>query len=134
MMDLRLETLPFDYDGKHYQLRCNMNVLADVQIAYNGNLTPALNDKGTFRSVLEFLAAMMNDWADEQGWFEPGVTPEGYPCAPELPRRFTARALGRKLRREDIPMQEIFALVGRALVPQRAKTEQADKADDEPGN
>ena len=30
-MDIRLETMPFELDGKTYQLRCNMNVLADVQ-------------------------------------------------------------------------------------------------------
>ena len=134
MMDIRLDSLPFDFDGKRYILRCNMNVLADVQIAYKGDLTPALNDRGTLRSALEFLAAMMNDYADEQGWFEPGRTPEGYECAPELAKRFTARSLGRKLRRERIPFKELFLLVGRAVVPQGAKYERPTDADGEPGN
>lgn len=133
-MDIRLDSLPFDFDGRHYVLRCNMNVLADVQIAYNGDLTPALNDRGTMRSALEFLAAMMNDYADEQGWFEPGTTPQGYECAPELPKRFTARSLGRRLRREQIPFKEIFLLVGRAVVPQSAQSDAQDERKGEPGN
>lgn len=133
-MDLRLEELPFEFDGRRYILRCNMNVLADVQIAYKGDLTPALNDRGTLRSALEFLSAMMNDYADEQGWFEPGVTDDSYECAPELAKRFTARSLGRKLRREQIPFKEIFLLVGHAVVPQRAKNEQPEGNDGEPGN
>ena len=133
-MDVRLDSLPFDFEGRHYILRCNMNVLADVQIAYNGDLTPALNDRGTLRSVLEFLAAMMNDYADEQGWFEPGTTEQGFPCAPELAKRFTARSLGRKLRRDQIPQKDIFLLVGRALVPQRAKTEEQPEESGDRGN
>ena len=133
-MDIRLDSLPFDFDGRHYVLRCNMNVLADVQIAYNGDLTPALNDRGTMRSALEFLAAMMNDYADEQGWFEPGTTPEGYECAPELSKRFTFRSLGRRLRREQIPFKEIFLLVGRAVVPQSAQNKAQDERKGEPGN
>lgn len=133
-MDVRLDSLPFDFEGRHYILRCNMNVLADVQIAYNGDLTPALNDRGTLRSVLEFLAAMMNDYADEQGWFEPGTTEQGFPCAPELAKRFTARSLGRKLRREDIPKAEIFRLVWAGITPQRSQTDEKPTQDGSRGN
>lgn len=132
-MDVRLHSLPFELDGRVYQLRCNMNVLADVQIAYNGNLAPALNDKGTLRSVLEFLAAMLNDYADEQGWFDT-ATPEGLPTEPVLSKRFTARALGRRLRREQIPQREIFRLVGKALVPETATGEGEAAKDGDRGN
>lgn len=133
-MDVRLDSLPFDFEGRHYILRCNMNVLADVQLAYDGDLTPALNDRGTLRSVLEFLAAMMNDYADEQGWFEPGTTPDGFPCAPELSKPFTRRSLGRNLRREQVPVKEIFLLVGAALVPQKATSEEQPPKDGNSGN
>lgn len=125
MSDLRLREIPFELDGVSYTLRCNMNVLADVQEAYDGNLAPALSTRGTLRSALEFLAAMLNEDADQRGLFEPGVTPEGNPCAPELDKRFTARQLGRKLKREQIPMVEIFQLVTAELTPQRAP-EQTD--------
>ena len=66
--------------------------------------------------------------------FEPGRTPEGYECAPELSKRFTARSLGRKLRREQIPFKEIFLLVGHAVVPQSAKNEPQPERKGEPGN
>lgn len=125
MSDIRLQEVPFTFEGRAYTLRCNMNVLADVQEAYNGDLGPALSSRGTLRSALEFLAAMLNEDADQRGLFDPGVTPGGYPCAPELSKRFTARQLGRKLKREEIPMVEIFKLVTTELTPGRA-TEQAE--------
>ena len=67
-MDIRLKTMPFEFDGKIFELRCNMNVLADVQEACSGNLNAALSRKSTARGVLMFLAAMLNDYADEMGW------------------------------------------------------------------
>ena len=130
MSDVRLREVPFELDGRSYTLRCNMNVLADVQEAYNGDLGPALSTRGTLRSALEFLAAMLNEDADRQGLFDPGVTRDGYPCAPELDKRFTARQLGRKLKREEIPMVEIFTLVTAELTPGRAP----DQAEELEGN
>lgn len=128
MSDLRLESAPFTFEGRNYTLRCNMNVLADVQEAYGGDIAPALSGRGTLRSVLEFLAAMMNDYADEQGWFEP----DPYTGEVVLQRRFTFRSLGRKLRREDIPMVKIFALVTAAVAPKKAQEAEPDP--DDPGN
>ena len=60
MSDLRLEELPFEFEGKTYLLRANMNALADVQEVYGGAITDALTDGRPYRSVMEFLAAMMN--------------------------------------------------------------------------
>ena len=124
MSDIRLREIPFELDGVKYTLRCNMNVLADVQEAYGGDLTPALSMRGTFHSALEFLAAMLNEDAEIRGLFEPGVTPDGYPCAPELSKRFTARQLGRKLKRDQIPMTQIFSLVTAELTPPRAEEQE----------
>ena len=81
MEDIRLKTEPFELDGKTYLLSCSMNVLADVQEAYGGKISNALSAKATLKSCLEFLAAMLNDYADSQGWEE----------------RFTARQIGRAL-------------------------------------
>lgn len=36
MIDMRLERVPFEFDGHTFQLCCNMNVLADVQEAFDG--------------------------------------------------------------------------------------------------
>ena len=85
-MGIRLKETPFELDGKTYTLRCNMNVLADVQEACGGTLDPAINGSGTLKSSLLFLAAMLNDSAEENGW----------------PERFTARELGRRRLRADL--------------------------------
>ena len=100
-MSLKLEELPFEFEGKTYLLRANMNALADVQEIYGGAITDALTDGRPYRSVMEFLAAMMNDYAEEMGW----------------PERFTRKSLGRKLSQSQVPVKEIFGLVTRAIVP-----------------
>jgi hypothetical protein len=114
-VDLRLESMPFVFEGRTYQLRCNMNVLADVQEMNGGAISPALNGKRGQKSALQFLAAMMNDYADEQGWFDPD--PET--GAPILAKSFTPRALGRVLSVYDVPSAEILGLVTRALTAAR---------------
>lgn len=43
MIDMRLERVPFEFDGRIYQLCCNMNVLADVQEAFDGKISEALS-------------------------------------------------------------------------------------------
>lgn len=110
MSDIRLEEVPFELDGKTYMLRCNMNVLADVQEAYDGDFSKALSEKSTLKSTLTFLAAMLNDYADEMGWSE----------------RFTARQLGRKYKRFDLPAEQIIGVVIRGITP--------DGPQEEPGN
>lgn len=118
-MDLRLESMPFVFEGRTYQLRCNMNVLADVQEMNGGAISPALNGKRGQKSALQFLAAMMNDYADEQGWFDPD--PET--GAPILAKPFTPRALGRVLSVYDVPSAEILGLVTRALTAARGTSD-----------
>lgn len=118
-MDLRLESMPFVFEGRTYHLRCNMNVLADVQEMNGGAISPALDGKRGQKSALQFLAAMMNDYADEQGWFDPD--PET--GAPILAKPFTPRALGRVLSVYDVPSAEILGLVTRALTAARGTTD-----------
>lgn len=81
MEDIRVKTAAYTLDGHTYTIRCNMNVLADVQEAYGGNLTKALNTASGLKGILAFLAAMLNDAADTE----------------KRPERFTARELGRAL-------------------------------------
>ena len=101
MTDIRLEELPFELDGKTYLLRCNMNVLADVQDAFGGTIAGAMTGENVNRSVMEFLAAMLNDYADEMDW----------------PERFTARQLGRKLPLNVVRPTVIMGLVTRSITP-----------------
>lgn len=114
MSDIRLESMPFEIGGKKYLLRCNMNVLADVQEAFGGDFASALDGKSTMKSVLTFLAAMLNDYADEQGWEE----------------HFTVRSLGRHINKpSDLPMDKIMALVVRSITP-----EATEETPEESGN
>ena len=116
MSGARMREIPYELDGKQYRLRCNMNVLADVQEAYDGDFMESLNSKSSMKGILEFLAAMLNDYADEMNW----------------PERFTAKQLGRKLRREEIPGVEIMALVTEAVLPRKKKeTDAEDKENTE---
>ena len=95
-MDIRIQTMPFDFDGKHFELRCNMNVFADVQEAYNGNLLAALRNPSSLKASMTFLAAMLNDYAEDQGW----------------PERYTARQLGRKLSGSSENVKVLTAEIG----------------------
>ena len=80
-MDLRLPTMPFEFNGKVYEICCNMNVLADVQEAYGGSLMAALKNPGSIKAATTFLCAMLNDCAESNGW----------------PERYTVRQIGRML-------------------------------------
>ena len=122
MRDIRLKEIPFEFDGKLFLLRCNMNVLADVQDAFGGVITDAVNGQRPSRSVIEFLTAMLNDYADEQGW----------------PERYTAKTVGRALSLRQVPFREIMSLVTQAMTSEEAvssaDTEEENTEPGEPGN
>ena len=65
-MDIRLKTAKYTFDGQEMTLCCNMNVLADVQESFGGNLSNALNN-ATTKTVMCFLTAMINDYLDSEG-------------------------------------------------------------------
>lgn len=125
-MDLRLKELPFTFEGRTYKLRCNMNVLADVQEASGGKISTSLSGKAGLKSSLMYLAAMMTDYADEQGWTD----------GDGMPLVFSWRALGRVLRPEDVPQAEIIGLVLGALTPPKsgAVGENTQQPEPTPGN
>lgn len=67
METTKINTVDYELEGRVYRLSCNMNVLADVQDEYDGNLLRALNTVHGLKSTLAFLAAMLTDAADTQG-------------------------------------------------------------------
>ena len=73
MEDIRLPEEKFEYRGREYILRCNMNVIADVQDMCGGVISPAIEDHASLKGCLCWLAAMMHDYADEQAIFAMGV-------------------------------------------------------------
>ena len=119
MADIRLPIMPFELDGKTYILRCNMNVLADVEQMHDGSLMEALSQPGVLTTSKEFLAAMLNDYAEEQGWEE----------------RFTPKSLGRLLPPSPSYVKKlkdiITDLVVRAVTAQQASTDSLDPEDAE---
>lgn len=70
---IRLEEKPFELEGKRYMLRCNMAVLETVEEAHGD--FEAVTKLPVRKASLELLAAMMTDYAEEQGWDE-NWTPE----------------------------------------------------------
>ena len=101
-MSLRLEELPYEFEGKTYMLRCNMAVLEEIQEAHGGDLGAALDPQKAVRSAVEFLTAMINDYADEQGW----------------PERFTRKQVARRISFGEMASgltAEIMAMVMRSM-------------------
>ena len=65
MEDIKPREVAWRFDGRDWVLRCNNNVLAEVQEINGGDFGPILSRKRTLKSVLQLLAAMLNDYADE---------------------------------------------------------------------
>ena len=118
MKDIRLKEFPFELEGKTYMLRCNMNVLADVQEAYDGYIGKALAGSGTYKSLLHFLAAMLNDFADDVGWEE----------------RWTAKQLGRRFALYELPKDEIMEIITSSIIPDTKENAAGEEAPAETGN
>lgn len=100
-MSLKLEEMPFDLNGRTYLLRCNMAVLETVQDAHGGDFA-SVTEMPVKDSALEFLSAMLNDYAQEQGW----------------PDTWTPTQLKRKVTLSMLT--QIFGLVTRSLTPPKS--------------
>lgn len=87
METTRLKTVDYEFEGRTYRLVCNMNVLAPVQEAYDGNLLRAFTRRHGIKSTLQFLAAMLTEAARKQN-----ITDDS-----GLPLQFTAEQLGETL-------------------------------------
>ena len=112
MDDVRLKETPFRLDGREFKLRCNFNVIADVVEACGGELPNVFDKRTRLKTGREFLAAMLNDYADEQGW----------------PERYTARQLGRKLGGQvAVLMAPVMDLVISALFVKEENAEEHPK-------
>lgn len=108
MSDVRMPSVPFEHGGKQWQLRCNFNVLADVTEEYMGVLPDPFDQATQLKVCLSFLAAMLNDYADEQGW----------------PERYTAKALGRELGADTaVLLRVVMPLVVQSVFARTEKTE-----------
>ena len=66
---IKLEEKTIELDGKTYVLHVNMSVLDRIQEACGGEITAMLS-KTVFESNVITMTAMLNDWAEDQGWEE----------------------------------------------------------------
>ena len=87
MEDIKPREVAWRFDGRDWVLRCNNNVLAEVQEINGGDFSPILSTRRTMKSVLQLLAAMLNDYADEMRWTDD----DGFAI------RYTEKQLGRRL-------------------------------------
>lgn len=99
---LRLEEKPFELDGRTYQLRCNMATLDALEEAHDGDFAEVINMPAR-KGVLEILAAMLNEYADDQGW----------------PERWTPAALKRRFSYQYLLDLDVLGIFYRAVVPQK---------------
>lgn len=121
MTDVRQKTAEYEYNGRIYNLTCNMNVLADVQEEYDGDLMRALRSVTSLKSTLRFLAAMLNDAAETQDLRgEDGKL-----------LRVTARELGRKLTMTQVT--DAAQLITRLIMAAMPEREDAEKPAQESG-
>ena len=127
MTDVRQKTAEYEYAGRIYNLTCNMNVLADVQEEYNGDLMRALRSVTSFKSTLRFLAAMLNDAAETQDLRgEDGML-----------LRVTARELGRKLTMtQTTDAAQLITKLIMAAMPEREDAEKPaqESSENQPKN
>lgn len=105
MDDLRLKTADVTVGGRTYKISCNMNVLADVQEMYDGNMSKALEDT-TANGMRNFLTAMVNDARDSLG--------EG---------PLTAKQVGREISFSDAK-KIVMPLILAAFVPSKNKQQE----------
>lgn len=121
MGDVRQKTAEYEYAGRIYNLTCNMNVLADVQEEYDGDLMRALRSVTSFKSTLRFLAAMLNDAAETQDLRgEDGKL-----------LRVTARELGRNLNIDQV--KDVTPLIMKLIIEAVPVEEDAEKPEQESG-
>lgn len=121
MGDVRQKTAEYEYAGRIYNLTCNMNVLADVQEEYDGDLMRALRSVTSFKSTLRFLAAMLNDAAETQD-----LRGENGKLL-----RVSARELGRKLTMTQVT--DAAQLITRLIMAAMPEREDAEKPAQESG-
>ena len=93
--DIRLQELPFSFEGKVYKLCCNMNVVADVQLQHNGDLKSSITGSSPLYNLLDWLAAMMNNAAEREGW----------------PERITAKELGNRISMRQVPVADLMDFI-----------------------
>ena len=115
---IRLEERPFELEGKRYILRCNMAVLETVEEAHGD--FEAVTQLPVRKASLELLAAMMTDYAEDQGWDE----------------HWTPEQLKKRISYAMLMEMDLVGMLFRSLAPQHRPGDGSTGADrpDDSGN
>ena len=81
--------MQFSFEDRDYILRCNLCVYEAVSNQCGGDLMTLYDEQKPFDGVLTWLAAMLNDYAEEQDW--PDFVPY---TAKQLSKKFSPRDRG----------------------------------------
>ena len=66
-MTIKLEEKSIELGGKKYVLHVNMSVLDRLQETCGGEIN-LLMQKSLNDGMVDIMAAMLNDWCEDQGW------------------------------------------------------------------
>ena len=113
-MSVRLEEKPFQVGERTYMLRCNMAVLDALEERF-GDFGAVVNLSAR-TGAAEIFAAMLNDYAEDQGW----------------ETDWTAAKVKKRFSWADLLDADVMGIFSRAVIPASAagKATQPDK----PGN
>lgn len=113
---IKLEEKSIELNGKTYVLHVNMSVLERIQEEVGGDLQELIKSTPTDAMAVT-MAAMLNDWAEDQGWDEVWTVKK-------VKKTFTTGMLN---------MLDVAGMFFRAMIPTDQKTEDT-KPDTESGN
>lgn len=101
MTSIRLEEKSIDLNGRTYVLHVNMSVLDRIQGACGGSINGMLQ-KNMYDGNAITMAAMLNDWSEDQGWEE----------------EWTAKKVKKLFSASMMNMLDVTGMFFRALTPE----------------
>lgn len=116
MTSIRLETKRLEFDGRVWEISCNMAVLDALQTAH-GDFNAIVN-RPPFQIAPDLLAAMLNDYAEDQGWDV----------------RYTAKQVARKIPLRVMNELDPLGMFNRACAIEGAAPEEDAPVEDGEGN
>ena len=112
-MTIKLEEKTIELCGNTYVLHANMSVLDRVQEQHDGDIAKLMSTPVN-QAMAEILSAMLNDWAEDQGWEEEWTV--------RKVKKYFSAAMLRDL--------DVIGMFFRALTPVKSQT--GTSADAEP--
>ncbi len=94
-MDIRLKEAHIELSGEKFTIRCNFNVLAEIEEEHGG-LSALLRCGKPMTVTKTVLACMLNDFADEQGnndHYTPATVGRIMPTDPQAYKELNAKVM-----------------------------------------